>query len=612
MEEAIGKLWHRLITRVADTGHTEAAVELDQVARTVGVLFRAMGGDGGLQVAAATARQHGARRSWLQRIAGSHETVELAWRDGETLYLPARIALFPDPGLNRDLFLWLAAMAAVDTAEAAPWFQRNQRLTCRVLERYPGMRGIYTGLVEGLMPLRPDPSSLPEDEARQEQAVRQALLDPGSASQLPVARREPQPVYLWLHPDPPARASGRPAGEDVPDRGEGGDHSQEVEDPRRRQGERVDMPDGRSGLITFRMETLFTWAEHVSVDRTTDEDEDLDSSERALGDLDRISVARDKQRTASKLRFDLDLPPEENDDRPLGGGVLLPEWDYKKQQMQPDHCRLQPMIARNAEPIELPPHLRRSARLLRNQFEALAPVRTWQRSQPDGSDVDLDAYLEFHAERIAGHTAHGDGLYRELKAGARDLACLLLADLSLSTDTYVNNNSRVIDVIRESLFLFSEALSATRDRFALYGFSSRRREHVRFNLLKNFNESYNASVRGRIQAIRPGYYTRMGAAIRQASLLLARQPAHRHLLLIITDGKPNDLDRYEGRYGAEDTRMAIIEARRLGLQPFCVTIDRKANDYLPHLFGSGGYLVIRRPEQLPRELPKLYVRLTNA
>ena len=79
---------------------------------------------------------------------------------------------------------------------------------------------------------------------------------------------------------------------------------------------------------------------------------------------------------------------------------------------------------------------------------------------------------------------------------------------------------------------------------------------------------------------------------------------------MLSDGKPNDLDRYEGRFGIEDTRHAIAAARRLGLTPFCVTIDERGNDYLPHLFGAGGYVVIRRPAELPAQLPLLYARLT--
>jgi nitric oxide reductase NorD protein len=83
------------------------------------------------------------------------------------------------------------------------------------------------------------------------------------------------------------------------------------------------------------------------------------------------------------------------------------------------------------------------------------------------------------------------------------------------------------------------------------------------------------------------------------------------LLLVLTDGKPNDLDQYEGRYGIEDTRQAVIAARKLGLQPFCVTIDKRANEYLPHIFSSGGFAVIRKPGQLTRELPHLYALLTQ-
>jgi nitric oxide reductase NorD protein len=185
-----------------------------------------------------------------------------------------------------------------------------------------------------------------------------------------------------------------------------------------------------------------------------------------------------------------------------------------------------------------------------------------------------------------------------------------LADLSLSTDAYVDDRARVIDVIRDSLFLFAEALTATGDRFGVFGFSSRRRDPVRVHTLKAFDEPYGPAVRGRINAIKPGYYTRMGAGIRHAANLLAAQPAGRRLLLLVSDGKPNDLDRYEGRFGIEDTRQAIAAARRQGLTPFCVTIDERGNDYLPHLFGAGGYVVIRRPAELPAQLPLLYARLT--
>jgi nitric oxide reductase NorD protein len=258
----------------------------------------------------------------------------------------------------------------------------------------------------------------------------------------------------------------------------------------------------------------------------------------------------------------------------------------------------------------LPARLTRTARQVRRQFELLAPARAWVRGLPEGTEPDLDAYLRYAAERSCRALSAEPNLYRDQRRARRDLSCLLLADLSLSTDTWVGNDARVIDVVRDALFLFAEALAAAGDRFALHGFSSRRREHVRFHHLKGFDERYDAAVRGRIAAIKPGYYTRMGAAIRHAAQLLAREPAARRLLLILTDGKPNDLDLYEGRYGIEDTRQAVLEARRAGLVPFCVTIDDEGAEYLPHLFGTGHFVVIRDPSELPRRLPRLYARLT--
>jgi len=80
-------------------------------------------------------------------------------------------------------------------------------------------------------------------------------------------------------------------------------------------------------------------------------------------------------------------------------------------------------------------------------------------------------------------------------------------------------------------------------------------------LLTLTDERYGGAVRGRISAIRPGYYTGMGAALRYGTKLLEAQPATRRLLLLLSDGKPNDLDKYEGRCGIEDTRHAVLAAR---------------------------------------------------
>lgn len=611
MEEYVGGLWHKWVTRAADQRHEQAAVTLQEIGKTAGIFFRALGGDAGLNLSAAPATRHGARRRWLERIAGSGEKIELAWRDGETLRLPERIDLFPERGLNRDLYFWLVALSAVEVDTALPWIVRSQRATGATLARFPGLAPRYDRLVQALLLMRYPLEKLPEDEAVQERAIRQALLKPGSIETLPFARRPFQPVPLWPHPMPPMAVTGRIAtGDGAPERDA---TSKDVAKSRRKHtAEQTEMPDGKDGfLMMFRAESLFSWTEYIKVNRPQDDEEDSANAAQAAEDMDTLTVARDEQTSAAKLRFDLDLPSAGEDDVILDQGIALPEWDWKKQRLQPDYCRLQEMVARQAEPCALPQSLRAVARRLRSQFQTLAPTRSWLKAQPDGSEIDLDAWLQYETVRFVGQQAAERGLYRAQVNPQRDLACLLLADLSLSTDAYASDHARVIDVIRDSLYLFSEALSATGDSFAMYGFSSLRRNHVRLHRLKQFEEKYDGTVRGRIAAIKPGYYTRMGAAIRHSATLLARQPHNQRLLLLLTDGKPNDLDRYEGRYGIEDTREALKEARSAGIRAFCVTIDAEANDYLPHLFGVGGYAVIHKPEELPRELPLLYAQMTR-
>ncbi|VAW68330.1 Nitric oxide reductase activation protein NorD [hydrothermal vent metagenome] len=622
-EEHVGKAWHRLVTSSASKRYPQAAVNLKQMNRRLSIFFRAMGGNAAMKVGVSQATENAAQRNWLQRLAGSEQKIEMGWYDQEALYLPAKIDLFDSVKLNQDCYFWLTALAALQKTTGAEnnhdksWLEKNKQACLQVLKTWPGLSTRYDALVEAQIQIRPAINTLTDEQAELEIRIRQALREPANNqnenididAQI-IAEKKLPPVYLWLNPLPTQAKTIHSKEEDITQQAAGGE-TVVPEEQRHYKAEEVDMPDGNKGLVLDRFENIFSWAEYIKVDRSTDEDEDLASAEDAANDLDQLSIARDTKATVKRIRFDLDLPSAEQDDQPLGQGILLDEWDYRKQILIENHCCLQPMIAADAPPQELPQKLRAAARRVRHQFEALQPQRIWHKGQQEGSELDLNAWLDFSVDRLQGHGHNDTGMFKDFRGGVRDLDCLLLADLSLSTDAAVNGDARVIDVIRDSLMLFSEALSATGDGFAMYGFSSRYRDHVRFHQLKSFDESYNEQSRGRIAAIKPGFYTRMGAAIRHASSLLKTRRAQQRILLLLTDGKPNDLDLYEGRYGIEDTRMAIIEARRQGLLPFCVTIDPEAGSYLPYMFGNDAYVQIKKPQELPRELPLLYARLTS-
>ena len=618
MEEAVGKLWHRLIVRTAEYRYPEAAIKLKEVERTAGVLFRAMGGDTGLRVAPATVDSHSARRGWFARIAGVGDRAANARMDCTALRLPPEIDLFPERALNRDLYLWLTALAAAHTTvQHEPYaayydLPGNQAATVAALARWPGLLPRYERLVAAYLPQRNITGKLPPAEQTRESLIRQALIQPGSVTVLPPVGAEipvPLPVPLWFIHTQEMPDTARRDGTPPPEQPTPPSSSQDTSERHAYRAQREDMPKEKNGLsLIFRVESLFAVAEFLRINRPTDDDPDPNAADAAR-DLDQLALAQDHDPVASRVRFDLDLPSSAEDDIILGPGIPLPEWDYRKQQLLDDHVRLIEMCSRNAVPTPLPPSLHRTAHRLRQQFMALQPDRIWLRNRQEGTELDIDAIVRAQVDLRAGYQP-SEQVYLSLEKHQRDLACMVLADLSLSTDAWVSSEHRVVDVIRDTLLLFGEALSATGDRFAICGFSSLKRNHVRFHRLKTFTERFDNTVRGRITAIKPGYYTRLGAGIRRASQLLAQETAAQRVLLILSDGKPNDLDLYEGRYGIEDSRAAIHEARRAGLIPFCVTIDREGESYLPHLFGATGYAVIRQSHELPSRLPHLYAQLT--
>jgi nitric oxide reductase NorD protein len=182
------------------------------------------------------------------------------------------------------------------------------------------------------------------------------------------------------------------------------------------------------------------------------------------------------------------------------------------------------------------------------------------------------------------------------------LAIAFLADVSGSTETRVTNELRIVDIEKIALLLAGEALDALGDVYAMYAFAGKTAANVKVTTIKTFRDRNDDAVRRRIAALASGGFTRLGAAVRYATRQLARQTAGHRLLILLSDGRPNDVDRYQGQYGVEDSRQAIFEARASGIYPFCLTVDRDASEYLPRIFGQSGHTIVQRPEQLPAAL----------
>ena len=156
----------------------------------------------------------------------------------------------------------------------------------------------------------------------------------------------------------------------------------------------------------------------------------------------------------------------------------------------------------------------------------------------------------------------------------------------------------------------AHGLDACGDAFGLWSFTSTKRK-VRVASIKTFDEPLGGTPLRRISALKPGAYTRMGASIRYVQKKLAERPESHRLLLLLSDGKPHDVDHYDGRFGIEDTRRAIQEARHAGTAVFAITIDREASAYVPYLFGRGGYAMVSHINHLVPALPVIYRQLVR-
>ena len=298
---------------------------------------------------------------------------------------------------------------------------------------------------------------------------------------------------------------------------------------------------------------------------------------------------------------------EAGEDGADGGARVYDEWDFRRQHYRRRWCVLRERDVQPGDPSFAPRTLERyraQLRALRRSFEALRGEDKRLRGEPYGDDIDLDALVRARAELATGGELSERTFVRRARQ-ERDMAVLFTVDMSGSTKGWVN------DCEREALVLLCEALEVLGDRYAIYGFSGITHKRCEVYRVKRFDEPYDEPVRERIAGIQPLDYTRMGPAIRHLTGILAGVEARTRLLVTLSDGKPDDFsDGYRGEYGIEDTRQALIEAKRAGIHPFCITIDREAGEYLPRMYGAVNYTVVSDVARLPFKLADLYRRLT--
>jgi nitric oxide reductase NorD protein len=346
----------------------------------------------------------------------------------------------------------------------------------------------------------------------------------------------------------------------------------------------------------------------IGLQRPTDRDEDADPDGLgdSLSELPDARVVRTPGQPREVLRSGDAVPraPAPEQATSTTAATAYPEWDYRIGQYRHPGAIVREPEAAAGDLGWARAALSRHGRLVRRvrvRFERLRPRHLRLGRQNVGDELDIDACVLAAADRRAGGIVDGRR-YVARRPVRRALTVGLLVDVSMSTDGWVSAQRRIVDVEKEALLVVCEALDALGDPYGIFAFSGESADHVSVLTLKAFAERNGEMVRRRIAALDCDRYTRIGAAVRHVTAALGRQPTRQRLLLILSDGKPNDVDLYEGRYGVEDARQAVAEAKRQGVHVFCLTIDREAPRYAVRVFGANGFAVLHRAEQLPSVL----------
>ncbi len=291
------------------------------------------------------------------------------------------------------------------------------------------------------------------------------------------------------------------------------------------------------------------------------------------------------------------------------------EWDYRLNDYLKNHVKLLEQRRVDGDPdfyeraiadnFGLIHRIRRNFELIRP--EAIQILRHW----PEGDAFDYDALLEYALDRKMRITPD-DRLYRKRLKVDRDVAVFVLVDLSSSTRKPVRDGGgkSILAVEKEALVLFCEALERVGDAYALAGFSGSGRLASEFFYLKDFSEPLNDEIKSRIGGVRPEKNTRMGPAIRHAAKSLKDYPARVKLMIILSDGLPNDQD-YSNEYAIADSRSAIRESRSAFVHVHAITVNAVSSAHLDNLYGDVHHTVIADVKQLPDKLPRIYRALTR-
>jgi len=376
----------------------------------------------------------------------------------------------------------------------------------------------------------------------------------------------------------------------------------------------IDQKQLEDAVLQHQFEKVETAEEFGGNFRDMDGDDDLEDHSNALDEINMKYTVRVDDTAHSVYQADFienTTVSESAEIDSTGYHINYDEWDYKKRAYKNDFCKVYPKTVLKSNIGYYKKTLNQYRSTLAGLRKMLTTVNNkyqQQRRQTQGEEFDIDAITDLFVDVHSGHTP-SEKIYLSKRKKEKDLSILLLLDISLSSDGYAAGN-RVIDVEKQVSILFGEILNEFNIDFSIDCFYSKTRNHSSYLTIKDFDEDWN-KAKYKVGAVEPSGYTRIGAALRHSGAMLDKRDTKNKWVILISDGKPNDYDKYEGKYGVNDVKQALRELNERQINSYALAIEAEAKYYLPQMFGQNHYQILTTPIELLKSLVLLYEKIKH-
>ena len=376
----------------------------------------------------------------------------------------------------------------------------------------------------------------------------------------------------------------------------------------------IDQKQQDDAVLQHQFEKVETAEEFGGNFKDFDGEDELDEHSNALEDINMKYTVRVDDTAHSVYQADFienTTVSESAEIDEKGYHLKYDEWDFTKRTYKEDFCKVYPKSILKTDVSYYKKTISENNSTLMGLRKMLSSVNNkyqQQRRQRQGEEFDLDALTDLFVD-VKSRQTPTEKIYLSKRKKEKDISILLLLDVSLSSDGYANGN-RVIDVEKQVSILFGEILDEYNIDFSIDCFYSKTRNHSTYITIKDFDEDWNRA-KYKVGAVEPSGYTRIGAALRHSGALLDKRNTKNKWVILISDGKPNDYDKYEGKYGVNDVKQALRELNERNINSYALAIEAQAKYYLPQMFGQNHYQILTTPVELLKSLVQLYEKIKH-